>query len=454
MEAGLGDASGLRDADLDAVAGEFDLASERLRRRIESGDIGFWKLPKDASARRAVHELADRLAGDVREVLVLGIGGSSLGARALCEALGGAAPGFPPTQGCRVHFPDNSDPWLLSILLERLDPRETAVLVVSKSGGTVETTAQMQVVVRWLTHAIGVESTRRRVVAITDPRTGALRALAEREGWSALSIPENVGGRFSVLTAAGLLPALLAGVDVDALLAGAGAMATRCEAAALLENPAGLLATVHVLHQRLRGRSIHVMMPYADRLRAFAAWFVQLWAESLGKRLALDGRVIESGPTPLVAVGATDQHAQLQLFIEGPRDKLVTFIAVAHVERDLEIPGSDEDTRHLAGKTLGGLLRAQHEATCEALAADARPSLTVHLDRLDAHAFGELLFLYQAATAFAGELYGVNAFDQPGVALGKRLTDGLLGRHDSDASDAAAAQLRSARERRLRHYRV
>lgn len=450
MRAGLDHEAGLTDEELAAQAGAFAAAHARVRARVQAGELGFWQLPGEREAVAAVLAAASRCT-DFDDVLVLGIGGSSLGARALVEALGSGAPGVPPRVGCRLHFPDNSDPWLLSLLLSRLRPGKTGVLVVSKSGGTIETTAQLQVVSRWLVTGVGAADARGHVIAATDPRKGSLRELATREGWHTLVIPENVGGRFSVLTAAGLLPAALAGIDVTALLDGAAAMAARCDVADLRGNPAALLAVVHVLHHRLHGRGVHVMMPYADRLRAFAAWYVQLWAESLGKRLALDGRVVETGPTPVPAVGSTDQHAQLQLFVEGPRDKLVTFIAVNAAEDDLAIPGDTAATRHLAGRTLGELLRAQREATSEALAADARPSVCIHLDRLDARSFGALLFLYQAATAFAGELYGINAFDQPGVELGKRLTDALMGR---DGSDEAATRLRDRRARRPTGYRV
>lgn len=450
MGAGLGHEAGLSDEEFNAHAAPFAAAHARVRARVNAGELGFWRLPGDHEALAAIARAA-ALCADFDDVLVLGIGGSSLGARALVEALGSGAPGLAPSAGCRLHFPDNSDPWLLSILLARLAPTRTGVLVVSKSGGTIETTAQLQVVTRWLTTAVGAAGTRRRVIAVTDPRKGSLRELATREGWHTLAIPENVGGRFSVLTAAGLLPAALAGIDAAAVLDGAAAMAARCERDELRANPAAVLAVVHVLHHRLRGRGVHVMMPYADRLRAFAAWYVQLWAESLGKRVALDGRTVETGPTPVPAVGSTDQHAQLQLFVEGPRDKLVTFVAVDHTERDLPIPGDTTATQHLAGRTLGELLRAQREATSEALAADGRPSLCVHLDRLHARSFGALLFLYQAATALAGELYGINAFDQPGVELGKRLTDALMGR---EGSEATAVRLRDLRARRPTGYRA
>ncbi len=430
MADSVGPQGGLTDGELDGLGERFAQAANALSARIEAGEIGFMNVATDRAALGALRAVHAALHPALRDVLVLGIGGSSLGARALLEALRGSQslPQPPGSKQPRMHFPDNSDPFVLSVLLERLEPRDTAVLVVSKSGGTVETAAQMSIVRAWLERAIGAEGLRKRWVAITDPKSGSLRATAEREGWLTLPIPPNVGGRFSALTGAGLLPLALAGGDVEGLLGGAAAMAARCLRPELRGNPAGILAAVHYLQHLKKGRSIHVMMPYSDRLRAFAAWYVQLWAESLGKRKNREGQVVESGPTPVPAVGATDQHAQMQLFMEGPRDKLLTFIAVEQSERDLTIPEASGTEAYLSGVALSQLLAAERRGTTEALASDGRPSITLHLPRVDARGMGELLMVYEAATALAGELYGIDPFDQPGVELGKRLAFGLLGR--------------------------
>jgi len=450
MAEGVGKDGGLTDAELDALQERFAAGISALSARVGSGELGFSKLPHERAALAEVQRVRAALDADLNDVLVLGIGGSSLGARALIEALGRpqqlAAAG---ARGPRLHFPDNSDPWLLSHLLETLEPRRTAALVVSKSGGTVETAAQMHVVRAWLTRAVGADGLRTRWVAITDPSKGALRELAERERWLTLPIPTNVGGRFSALTAAGLLPAMLAGIDCEGLLDGAAGIETRSQRSEIRENPAGLLAALNYLHER-KGRSIHVLMPYSDRLRAFAAWYVQLWAESLGKRFDRLGERVESGPTPLPAVGATDQHAQMQLFMEGPRDKLITFIAVQRQERDLPIPESSGPDAYLNGKTLAELLDAERRGTAEALASDGRPSITIHAPQLEPHTVGSLLMLYQIATALAGELYGVDAFDQPGVELGKRLAFGLLGRNGYDQEAATIAERERKRPTRYR----
>jgi len=427
----------------------FAAGLERVMAAVNSGVLGFWKLPDDMAQADACERLAQKLGPEIDDVLILGIGGSSLGARAALHALSPALTSVGLGGGRRIHLPDNSDPWLFKALLDKLSPSRTLVLVVSKSGGTVETAAQMLCAEQWLEKSLGKAALPRHMVAITDPEQGTLRAHARELGLPTLAIPSNVGGRFSVLTPAGLLPLFLAGIDARGLLRGAKAMAKRCENGKLLENPAGIIASLHTLHMRLYQRNIHVLMPYADALRHTAAWFVQLWAESLGKRVDRKGRVVELGPTPLPAVGATDQHAQVQLFIEGPRDKLVTFVAVDHPDTDLTIPSVTGDNAYLAGHRLAELLDAERRGTALALARNGRPSLCVHLPRLDAENLGGLFFLFEAATAFAGELLDIDAFDQPGVEEGKRLAFGLLGRQGYEAQREAV--LESEKQRPARY---
>jgi glucose-6-phosphate isomerase len=453
MAEGVGPLGGLRDEELDAQGPAFERAAANIAAQVSSGTLGFWNLPSDERQLAQVREVRLGLPDELTDVLVLGIGGSSLGARAIYQALSGPMElaGLGKRTHARLHFPDNSDPWLLAALLDVLAPSNTVALVVSKSGGTVETAAQLLVIRNWLQSALDAEQVRRRIVAITDPDHGPLREEANAERWPTLAVPANVGGRFSLLSPVGLLPALLAGADVDDMLEGARDMAARCATSKLRDNPAGVLAAVHVLQHRLRGRSIHVMLPYSDQLRPFAAWYVQLWAESLGKRVNRAGEVVEQGPTPIAAVGATDQHAQMQLFMEGPRDKLVTFVRVATPARDLVIPQSKGASAYLGGTSLHHLLEAEREGTTQALATDGRPSITISMRRLDAWSLGALFFLYEAATAFAGELYGVHAFDQPGVELGKRLAYGLLGR---EGYERTAQEIRTLQAKRPKRYRL
>jgi glucose-6-phosphate isomerase len=428
MQPGVPALGGLTDDELDAYSPRFEGAHESISRAVERGELGFWTLGGDQSLADAIEALRGRLP-PFDDVLVLGIGGSSLGGRSIIQALRGPVEvHHREATAPRVHFPDNSDPFLLHALLNAARPERTLVVAISKSGGTVETAASLLLVRAFLRDALGEQGMRDRLVIITDPDRGPLRELVARESLASLPVPTNVGGRFSVLTAVGLFPAALAGVDVRELLRGAETMRRACEAPSLRENPAGLYAVLHVAHHERHARGIHVLMPYADALRPFAAWFVQLWAESLGKRHDVAGRIVERGPTPVPAVGATDQHAQVQLFVEGPRDKLVTFIAVTHQEHDLTVPHEEGAFAYLGGVSMCALLEAERRGTALALARDGRPSVTLRVDRLDAATLGALFFFFEAATAFAGELYAVDAFGQPGVELGKRLASGLIGR--------------------------
>ena len=422
------------------LAERFRGAYEAVEARRAAGDMGFFDLPYAADTLGRVKELADGFGQWFQDVVVLGIGGSGLGAVALRESLLGPfwnersdeeRDHFP-----RLHVVDNPDPSTFDALLRRLDPAKTLFNVVSKSGSTAETMAQYLVARTWVEDGVGPDSARGHFLFTTDPAKGALRQIAEAEGIPALPVPENVGGRFSVLSPVGLLPAAVCGVDVDALLAGAAAMEARCRTPELAGNPAGILATLLHVADTEAGRPIHVFMPYVDRLRSVALWFQQLWAESLGKAQGLDGRRAHTGPTPLAAVGATDQHSMLQLFMEGPHDKVVIFVAVEDFGEDVTIPSRHPEVSslgYLGGASLGRLLDAERRATAEALRREGRPNVTLSLPRVEAHAVGELLMLLQIATVFAGALYGVDPLDQPGVELGKVLTYGLMGREGFDA---------------------
>jgi glucose-6-phosphate isomerase len=422
-------------------ARHFAAAHAGVEARHATGALGFMDLPADAAMAEQVVAAATRWRAEVSDVLLLGIGGSALGPIALRAAL--CRPhwnelddhrrgGWP-----RLHVLDNVDPATITAVLDRLPLDRTLVLVVSKSGGTVETMAQYLIVRARLEATLGDAGARARLVFVTDPEVGALRAVARSEGITTFDIPPNVGGRFSVLSPVGLLPAALIGIDGRRLLAGAAAMASRCRTPVLAENPAGTFATLQWLADRHHGAHVHVLMPYADALREVAAWFVQLWAESLGK-IRPDGTSV--GPTPVPALGATDQHAQVQLFMEGPADKTVVFLAVEGREDAGVIPARHAERPELAylgGHTLGRLLEVERQATAGALAARGRLNATLSLPAVTPEHVGELLYLLELATAYAGELYGVNAFDQPGVELGKQFAYAMLGRPGSEGARSA-----------------
>jgi glucose-6-phosphate isomerase len=410
--------------------------------RREAGELGFYQLLDPSGPVTEIEAFADGPGQAFENVVVLGIGGSALGTTALLHALRGADWNERDDEA-REHYPrlfvlDNVDPDTVGSLLDRIDVRRTLFNVVSKSGTTAETMSQFLVVRDRLREALGdPEGARRHLLFTTDPDRGVLRRIADDEGVVTLPVPQNVGGRFSVLSAVGLLPAAMVGIEVESLLAGARAMRDRCETATLADNPAGLFAALQWLAVET-GAPIHVMMPYSDRLHSVADWFRQLWAESLGKRVNRSGEEVFVGPTPVKALGATDQHSQVQLYMEGPFDKTVTFLSLGNRERDIEIPSLYQEIDalgYLGGHTLGELLDAERRATAAALASRGRMNMTLTLPRLDEHAIGQLLMLFQIATVYAGALYDVNPLDQPGVELGKELTYGQMGRPGSEAAE-------------------
>ncbi len=404
-----------------------------------AGRLGFLDLAADARLHRQSTDFATKALGRFDDVVVLGIGGSALGPIALRTALRPSGWNSLSAQQRgghpRLHVLDNVDPVTITALLDRLDLARALFIVTSKSGGTAETMAQYLVVRDRLDRSFGREA-REHLVFVTDPEKGALRAIARSDGIAALDIPPAVGGRFSVLTPVGVLPAALIGIDTAKLLSGAGDMGRRCETDDLRRNPSGVFATLQWMSDQQLGRNIHVLMPYSDPLRDVAAWFVQLWAESLGKERA-GSPGVGVGPTPLAALGATDQHSQVQLFMEGPQDKTVAFVAVIQPVADVEIPSLHKDTPELAylgGHRLAELLDIERRATAGALARRGRPNLTIEVDRVDEWHFGGLLMLLEIATIYAGTLYGVNPLDQPGVELGKQFTYAMLGRADAEAA--------------------
>jgi len=414
------------DAAISALGPELLEASARLDRRRAAGEVGFAAIDRAGWGLDAAVQEGQRLASVARTLIVLGIGGSALGARALEATLG------PGSGGRRLEVLDTVDPARVIPLMESLDPRDVAVALISKSGGTLETTALWRVLQPWLVAGVG-EGWRARTVVVTDPDRGPLRDMAIAEGLPILRVPPDVGGRFSVLTAVGILPAAFLGLDVGGLLVGAEAVA---DAAGEPGHPAFDFAAAHHAWYA-EGARISVLCAYSSRLRVLGDWFVQLVGESLGKRRP-DGS--EVGWTPVAAEGPVDQHSQLQLWQEGPRDKLVTFLSVEETGPDLPlgtpagaagVPGA-----WLAGQTLGSLMEAERRGTLAALALAGRPVVQIKLARLDAATVGALIMTLQLAIAYVGDLLGVEPFDQPGVEGGKRFASGLLGRPGYEAAGA------------------
>jgi len=425
---------GISDEELSGLRSRAAQVHEDLARRRAAGELAFLDLPDRTEEIERVRALATSRRGEYRNVVVLGIGGSALGTLAVQSALNPLLHNLRSDEARqarpRLFVLDNIDPDWIGEFLDDLDPSETLFNVISKSGGTAETAAQFLVFRAMLRERLGEEFLRH-IVVTTDERKGSLRKIADNEGFDSLPVPDGVGGRFSVLTAVGLFPLALAGIDIDDLLDGAREMARRCTRPDLDDNPAYLHGSLLHLLDRAKGKRIHVLMPYAQSLRDLADWFRQLWAESLGKKHALDGTVVHTGPTPVKALGVTDQHSQLQLYAEGPFDKVITFLRVARFRREVAIPGDYPDVEALAylgGRSLNELLEAELQGTRVALTEAGRPNATIVFPRVDARSVGEFLMMMEAQTAFAGGLYGIDPFDQPGVEASKIAAYALLGR--------------------------
>jgi glucose-6-phosphate isomerase len=308
--------------------------------------------------------------------------------------------------------------------------KKTLFNVISKSGETAETAAQYLVARDLLARKLGKKKLARHFLCTTDPQEGVLRQVAEREGFDTLPVPGGVGGRFSVLSAVGLFSAAMCGIRIQNLLRGAQKMSDRAADRRVQRNPAALLALLlHAFY--VRGKRLHVMFPYSHQLNDLADWWRQLWAESLGKDRDEHGRSAVVGPTPIRALGATDQHSQVQLYREGPNDKVFIFLEVEKFSRDVKIPrerGVPDALKYLQGCTLGRLLNAEKAGTEFALVKSCRPCMTIRFPRVDEDAVGQFIMLWEAATSICGTLFGLNPYDQPAVQLGKEMTYALLGR--------------------------
>ena len=381
------------------------------------------------------------IAADVRarasNLVVLGIGGSALGNIALQSALNPSTWNLLSDDergGPRLFVLDNVDPVNIGAVLDFCQKHggleRTVFNVVSKSGETAETAAQFMLARTMLKDAFG-DSYGKNIVAVTDPAKGTMRTICDNEGFVTLPVPDGVGGRFSVLSPVGLFSAAACGIDIDALLDGADAMDQRCSTESLSKNPAALLATLLVELGQSKGKPNHVMMPYANSLYLMADWFRQLWAESLGKQFDTSGEEVFAGFTPIKALGTTDQHSQVQLYREGPNDKVLGLVEVESFgDADLTVPRGlgVENLNYLEGQTIGTLLNAEKRATEYALVESQRPNFTIRMPKVDAAHIGEFIMLWQIATSYAGLMLGIDAYDQPAVELGKRATFGLMGR--------------------------
>lgn len=375
-------------------------------------------------------KLKSDLSGQFDNLVVLGIGGSALGNTALLTALSHSYQQIKNPNGLRVFVTDNVDPDWFSDLFDVIDVDRTLFNVISKSGGTAETMSQFIYVWELLTKKYGAKA-KNFMVATTDKKSGFLLDIANELGLQTLTVPEGVGGRFSVLSDVGLFSSLMAGIDIEKLLQGAGAMESRCQTIDLYQNPAYLNALTHFIYDTKLQKHMSVMMPYSSLLRNLSDWYCQLWGESLGKRYNLDKNEVFVGQTPIKAVGATDQHSQVQLYCEGPNNKIFTLLEVEKVKRDISFSNlfpTNEGTNYLGGHTMNQLIKAELHGTSIALADAGRPVVKVIFPEVNEFTVGQFIMLYELQTAIAGKLYHIDAYDQPGVEAGKKATFALMGR--------------------------
>lgn len=422
----IGDEHGISAADRERLMPRLERALENLLKRRESGELGFIDCP-DVDVRELVGWAQEKRRQGFTDQVVIGIGGSSLGTRAIIEAArAGEAPGL------RMHFAENIDPTTVGQLLDRLPIEHTLFLVVTKSGTTLETMGQFWIAYERVVQVVGPERAAGHFVAITDPKAGSLRALVSQMGLESFDVPPNVGGRFSLLTSVGLVPLALAGYPLDELLEGARRVRTLALERDVRRNAvAQMTADLFLLHER--GFDQVVMMAYSDQLLSLVDWYRQLWAESLGKAVNRRGEQVHVGTTPIKAWGVVDQHSQVQLYMEGPNDKHVIFVEIERFERDLRIPAHPalpESLAHLGGRNLSEVLHAELAGTRAALTNAGRPTSRFVFRELHPRALGGFIFAWEMITALMGELLDIEAFDQPGVELGKKIAHGLLGRRD------------------------
>lgn len=395
---------------------------------------------------RAVKDAAEKCRGAFDNLVVLGIGGSALGNIALQGSLNPATWNLLESgkrNGPRMFVVDNVDPAFFGGVLDACAASpgglgKTLFNVVSKSGETAETAAQFMVIREMLSKAVG-KGYARNVVACTDPAKGTMRQICEKEGFTTLPVPDGVGGRFSVLSPVGLFSAAMCGIDIDGLLNGAADIDKVCTNPEVTKNPAAMLATLLVELGTTKGKTNHVLMPYANSLYYLADWYRQLWAESLGKEKDLKGGTVHAGFTPIKALGTTDQHSQVQLYREGPNDKVIGLLEVQEFAREVMIPKGlgVEAIAYLEGKAMSGLLNAEKRATEYALVESQRPNFTITFPQVDAYHVGQFINLWQITTAYAGLLLNIDAYDQPAVELGKQATFGLMGRKGYEKFQAA-----------------
>jgi len=431
--------NGIAPDEITALDEKIASAQKAMDEKRKTGKMDWRDLPyNQADIVNEITGYAASVKDSFDAFVVLGIGGSALGPLAVQQAINhpfyNELPkekrgGFP-----KLYVADNVDPERLACLFETVDITKCLFNCISKSGSTSETMSQFMIIKELLSEKMSKEEVSRHIVCTTDKANGNLIKIAREEGYRTFVIPSGVGGRFSELTPVGLLPAAMCGIDIDALLKGAAVMDELSKESDIYKNPAYMFAVLSFIAMN-KGKNITVMMPYADSLKLIADWFAQLWAESLGKKTDNSGKVIHAGQTPVKALGVTDQHSQVQLYTEGPFDKMLVLIGVEKFKKTMTIPklyGDIPSLGFLGGITQNELIHTEQAATEYALLKAGKMNMTITLPEVNEFTLGQLLYMFEVATAFAGELLNINAFDQPGVEEGKNATYAMFGRPGYD----------------------
>ncbi len=426
---------GLKELDITNSKPLIEKAHKAMIEKREAGKMDWRDLPynQDEVVEEMLSYVND-VKDDFDAFVVLGIGGSALGPMSVQQAINHPfynelprekRKGFP-----KLYILDNVDPEKLTGLLDIVDPTKCLFNVISKSGSTSETMSQFMIIREILSEKMGEGNFSKNIVCTTDKENGNLIKIAKNEGYKTFVIPAGVGGRFSELTPVGLLPAAFCGIDIKEMLKGAATMDELCKNEDIYSNPGYMYALLSFLAMK-RGKNISVVMPYADSLKFISDWYAQLWAESLGKAVDNDGNTVNVGQTPVKALGATDQHSQVQLYAEGPFDKMIVFIGVDNYKTNLDIPKTYQDIPSLGflgGTSHNKLIQVEQMATEYALMKAGKMNMTITLPEVNENTLGQLLYMFEVSTGFAGELMNINAFDQPGVEEGKNATYAMFDR--------------------------
>lgn len=433
LASSIGATHGLTDAEIDTLVAKFPKHHENIEELRASGEGPFFDLPyrdnKDLKALIKTHK------GKWENLVILGTAGAAIGIQALlrglCSERWNLLPARARKNGPRVFVVDNLDPASLRDLSEAIDPKKTLFHVVSKSGNTAETNAMFLWLTAFLKRKAGKTAVAKQIVVATHPERSPLAEAAAQEKVQILEMAGNLSDRFTILHPANLFPAALCGIDIDALLAGAAAMDQRCRHDRAMENPAYMHSLIHYLLTRKRRKTIHAMMAFSNRLMGAVDWYSHLLAVSLGKMLNKKGKAVHVGPSPAQCAGPSGNYGQMQLYQEGPFDKVLTFVTVKDHGVKMDVPKAypkNEGMAYLGGSSVQDLMDYAYAGAAHVITTSGRPNMTIVLDDISEQSLGGLFFMLQLSTAMSAELYGIDAFDQPGVDSNKHAIFGRLGR--------------------------